>query len=218
MSNHRPLLIVLALLVTAAAFGDDLRILPATEETKNRVAASVRAALTSKDAEGLENIFGDTVMCGPRLWQQLRKDMPNDKTRVGTATLLFDPASGRESWNIEPFDVSKASDNVRKTFQMMIEAEPGRILVEWGIFRGAGVKLLVAALQRRFLPGEISVSQASKEDLGYYWLMIPWDIEEPVLRIDLTDASLLVDMDEERIMWIDVLPGDIASAERTAKK
>jgi len=155
------------------------------------------------------------VLCGPRLWQQLKASMPHDKARVGTATLIFDTASGREFWEIRPLDLRTVPADVQKAIQALIESQPGKIPVESGVFRGTGVEVLAAALRERYLRGEISVSQATTEDLRYYWLMIPYDIEEPVLRIDTEQSSLLVDVEADgHITWIDVLPEDIAKAER----
>jgi len=45
--------------------------------------------------------------------------------------------------------------------------------------------------------------------------MIPYDIEEPVLRLDAPGASLLVDAHGDgRISWIDLLPEDVTADER----
>jgi len=82
-----------------------------------------------------------------------------------------------------------------------------QIVVETGIFRGTGVRLLATILRERFLEGQVAVTQASEEDLQYYWLMIPYDIEEPVLRLDTPAGSLLLDVEDDgRVTWIDLLP------------
>lgn len=144
--------------------------------------------------------------------------MPDDKERVGTAILVYDTASGRESWGIRALDLQTVPENVRIALRVVMESEPRKIPVQTGVFRGTGVTLLATALRERYLRGEISVSQATREDLGYYWLLIPYDIEEPVLRIDTAQSSFLVDVEENgRIHWIDLLPEDIAAAERSAK-
>jgi hypothetical protein len=91
----------------------------------------------------------------------------------------------------------------------VLESQPGKIPVESGVFRGAGVKLLAKTLRERFLEGPVAVTQASAEDLQYYWLMIPYDIEEPVLRLDTAAGSLLLDVENDgQITWIDFLPND----------
>jgi len=89
----------------------------------------------------------------------------------------------------------------------MLDYAPGTIPVETGIFRGTGVRLLATILRERFLEGQVTVTQASEEDLQYYWLMIPYDIEEPVLRLDTPAGSLLLDVEDDgRVTWIDLLP------------
>jgi len=89
----------------------------------------------------------------------------------------------------------------------MLDHAPGAIPVETGIFRGTGVRLLATILRERFLEGQVAVIQASEEDLQYYWQMIPYDIEEPVLRLDTPAGSLLLDVEDDgRVTWIDLLP------------
>ena len=189
------------------AFGEDLRVIPASDETKARAAAAVLEAASAQGAEPLERMFAAPVLCGPRLWQRLKGAMPDDKARVGTAMLIFDTASGRESWGIQPLDLRTISEDARKAIQAIVESQPGKMPVESGVFRGDGVKLLAAALRERYLRGKLSVAQASKADLDYYWLMIPYDIEEPVVRLDTANGSLLLDVAEDgRISWIDLLP------------
>ena len=215
MVNIQRLLAVILLMTGHLAFGQEVTVIPSSPESKAAVAAKVHAAAIAKDPSQIETLLKAPVLCGPRLWQILRSTMPTDKTRVGTAMLIYDTASGRESWGIQPLDRSTLSEDVRKVVNAAVDSQPGRIAVESGVFRGSGVEILASALRERFLKGVITVTQASAADLGYYWLMIPYDIEEPVLRLDTSQGSLLLDVDQDgRITWIDLLPPDVVEAGR----
>jgi hypothetical protein len=219
-SKNMPLqrigLLLLIALGAVSALGEELRVKRASAEAKARAAAILLTAATARDVAPLEAILKPPVLCGPRLWQRLKNSMPNDKNRVGTATLVFDVASGRDSWGIQALDMTSLSEDARKVIQAVIEVQPGKIPVESGVFRGTGVSLLADSLRRRFLEGRVVVTQASEEDLQYYWLMIPYDIEEPVLRMDTSAGSLILDVEQDGgIRWIDLLPDDVSQAERS---
>lgn len=212
----RPFALLLTFaLVVFSVYGDELRLLPASTEVKERAAARVLAAVTAHDPGALEEILKAPVLCGPRLWQRLKGSMPNDKNKVGTAMLIFDPGSGGKSWGIEALDLSGVSTESRNVIEQLLKEHRERIPVETGRFFQGGVELLAAALRERFLRGAVTVSPASSEDIHYYWLMVPYDIEEPVLRLDTSEGSLLLDVG--KLTFIDLLPEDVVQADRRDK-
>ena len=209
---------LLIIAVSTALRADAPRVAAVSPDVKARAAANVLRATTAASDSTLEGILKAPVVCGPRLWQRLKRSMPDDNTRVGTAVLIFDTNSGKKSWAIEALDLQKLKPDFRNAIKATLADQPGRIPIEVGVFRGTGVKLLAAALRESFLRRHLSVSQASPADIGYYWLMIPYDIEEPVLRLDTSEASLLLDVDNEgQISWIDLLPEDVAQSDQSPR-
>jgi len=46
----------------------------------------------------------------------------------------------------------------------------------------------------------------TKTDLSYYWAIIPWDIEEPLLGADSKKMSIMFDGDEHgKIFFVDFI-------------
>lgn len=197
------------------AWGQGVTVVPASEEVRQQAASKVAVAIGASSVEPFIRLLDPPVLCGPRLWQELKKKVPDDKNRFGTAMLIYDPASGKESWGIRALAMATLKEDTRKVVETLAKTQPGRIPVETGVFRGTGRELLAQLLRAGYLEQPVSVVQASPSDLGYYWLLIPYDIEEPVLRVDTAHGSLLLDVAEDgMISWIDLLPEDIVRVDR----
>lgn len=205
--------LLVALFHSSVSVAAEIKVVPVSEATSTQIEARVVARLNERTLPAVSGLFKSPVVCGPRLWSELKSRMPDNKQRVGTATLMFDTRPGKPEWKIEALDLNSVTPKVRETLEMLRAEYPTHIPVETGVFRSDGPEILAEYLLRTYLAGELAVKPASSAALRYYWLMIPYDIEEPVFTITSSTGTLLVDVDlNGSVHWIDLLPADILEA------
>jgi hypothetical protein len=202
--------LLIALFQTSVSHAEEMKVVPVAENTSAQILAKVVARLDERTLPAVSGLLKNPVVCGPRLWSEMKSEMPDNQKRVGTATLMFDTRAGKAEWNIQALDLNSVAPKVRETLETLRTQYPSHIPVQTGVFRSDGPGILAEYLLRTYLVGELSVRPASSAALRYYWLMIPYDIEEPVFTITSDAGTLLVDVDlNGSVHWIDVLPADV---------
>lgn len=106
------------------------------------------------------------------------------------------------------------SDSQKGKFKK--DSTPVMLMVGSTMKEGRGVR---TEEQKRFLwttiieklaQKQYSVRAANSEEISYYWAIIPFDIEEPLLIIDAGSTKILVNLTAKgkkiRFFWIDIVP------------
>jgi hypothetical protein len=149
------------------------------------LAAKQKLEHALRKSEGKRNlgaILGDTVMCGPFLWERIKNAPGIDQ--VGLASTFAIPGDPK---------------NGPKILQRL----------EGRTFRSAAeVASLERALYARFVfDDEFTVRKAGFEELALIWAMVPFDLEEPLFVAESKRYRFLAAFvqDGSRVMWIDDL-------------
>jgi hypothetical protein len=124
-----------------------------------------------------DNLFSDTLFCGPGLWRTIKDD--DEMRRITTGvTQLKVPAQG----GVQTLE--------GKTFQSKEEVESFK-----------------RAFMRHYkFDSQTVIRRPTVRELRTYWAMIPYDIEEPIFIVESKAATILVDFnvkDDATIVWID---------------
>jgi len=192
------------LLAAAALHADEVRITRLSEEANNAARAKFAQALSRGEvANG--SLFSDVAFCGPRLWQVIQSDFTDVKKEPLRTTIFFDGALRARALGLTPIDLSKQPADRAKAIGRM--AVDDRVPIETAAFRKSGV-LLGAALAKRFAIDKASVvRRATDAEINYLWLLVPYDLEEPIFTVETGKERLLVNLNSKgEIDWIDLLP------------
>ncbi|HEY3780252.1 MAG TPA: hypothetical protein VGL56_04155 [Fimbriimonadaceae bacterium] len=123
-------------------------------------------------------LFGKAVMCGPNLYGVLKRQLP-DAARSGKLLKITVPVKGGAPQELEGrlYNTKDDIDDFALTVQSMCTIAP------------------------------IKVRKPTKDELDYYWAMIPYDIEEPIFVVENSHMSLLVNGDEAGlILYVELIP------------
>lgn len=205
MKNALLLCCVLATLASA----DEPRIRRVSEQEKAAARAALEASLTYGTLRD-GGMFAGVVTCGPRLWAAIEKRHRNEGDAVGTATLLFDGAERAEAWGFRQVSLTEGDPKKRQVLKTMLQESPGRVPIEIGVFRSRYEKLGMEVARMLASPARPAVRETAKPEVLYLWMMVPYDLEEPLFVIQAGATRFLVNLDEDhRIYWIDSLPADV---------
>lgn len=197
------LLALCCVVLSLPAIADAPRInrIPAERKEAARVALE-RAIGTSAVREG--TVFAELVQCGPRLWASVHGEVRSDTGMILRTIVLFDGAAQAQKWGFR----LASTDPQRKDAADALGSAANRVPIEMAVFRNGGEKLL-GPLVSRFLtaPARITVRDATAEEIWYLWVLVPYDLEEPIFVIENGPTRVLVTLDgQNRIDWIDLVP------------
>jgi hypothetical protein len=197
---------LLALLLAFAVRGEEPRINRISPAAKEEAREALLQALRRGGvADG--TAFADLVQCGPRLWARIHEKFRRDDDSVLRTTNLFDGAAQAKEWGflLAP---SAEADPERKAVSESLGAAAGRTPIQMAAFRNGGEKRLGPHVAR-FLasPALPVIRDANDAEIWYLWMLVPYDLDEPIFVIQLARTRLLVNLDaQHKIHWIDVLP------------
>lgn len=185
------LALILFSLVLPLQAQDGIRYKKVPDEINQQAITALETLLQKKmPAEQVTALFSDIVVCGPLLWEQLKKQ--GEKPLDGKPIVVM--AGGIVFNN---------------------EKKPERQEAK-GFVTSAQVQAFQAALLNSVFPTEkFKVRQAEEKDIRYFWATIPFDIEEPLLVIETAQQRLLLNFQikegKPKIYWVDYV-GEVIPA------
>ncbi|MFT3980442.1 MAG: hypothetical protein QM687_11780 [Ferruginibacter sp.] len=137
--------------------------------------------LISKElsANGDFSLFDSVVIIGPALWDRYSR---------------IDNIAGIKQGNIS-LKVTSYDPASKKTITELVAAK----LIQT---KNDYVKV-IKQLQNDFGKSEVKFRKLTPLDLQYYWAVIFFDIEEPVFIVEGSNRKILIDIDNNKIKWID---------------
>jgi hypothetical protein len=124
-----------------------------------------------------DNLFSDTLVCGPGLWRNIKDDDDMRRITTGVTQLKVPTQDGVQTLEGKTFLNKEEVDSFQRAFM------------------------------RQYKFGSHTViRRPTVRELRIYWAMIPHDIEEPIFIVESKGATILVDFvvkDDVRIFWID---------------
>lgn len=193
-------------LLATSLLAQDIRYAPAspevTESLRTRLTDAVNTLTPIQDG----TMFAEVVLCGPNLWSELRGDMLKDEDWAIDMQLMTDVPERVISWGIKPARHFEADAVKRKAIEGS-ERATGRVAFVGGAVRNDGPRVFGNLVARRLAgPSRKIVRDATLEELQYEWLWIGWDLDGPIFVVQNGTTSYLVDFDDGKISWIDILP------------
>jgi len=125
----------------------------------------------------LKECISDIVICGPMLWPSVSK-IEGD-TAGGKPTTFYVPTKGGSKPQVlhgKAFTTLKDRLNFLETIQAIASLSP------------------------------MKVRPLTKDEIQYYWAIIPYDISEPILAAQSNKITLFFHASEGKIMFVDI-PG-----------
>lgn len=146
-------------------------------------------------------------------------DETNNRAKTLLEQMLSKPASeigiedtfGKDAVMCGPFVWEAVGD--AKSFN---GATPVNLIVNGKVIQGRGIKdpeqkrlLWKRLLELLSSKGQATVRKANADEISFYWAMIPFDIEEPLLIADYGKDKLLVNFvvkdGRPQLFWIDLV-------------
>jgi len=152
----------------------------ANEEAKQALKKLFSGKATDQDVLSL--LENKTLICGPGLWRDIKKDRTLsklDKGKVAFQMPVLDNAG----------NISRMDKHEGKLFQ-----SPDEVLAFWKAF------------SRRTDFTDLKVRKLNPEELKIFWAMIPFDITEPLFILESKKHKVLIvftSPEKLKIMWID---------------
>lgn len=201
----RKVVVIALLFASLQLLADEPRIHRVSERVKENARATLAGAIRDGAIRD-GSIFAPLVQCGPRLWARIHDRFEIGDDGVLRTTLMFDGAERARAWGfLHESDVE--SGDRRKVIDAMAAAE-SRVAIQTAAFRRGGEKRLGPHVAQ-FLAAPIVpvVRDATNDELWYQWLLVPFDLEEPIFVIEVGATKLLVNLDEnQKITWVDLIP------------
>lgn len=196
------LLLLLAAPMFAAA---EIRMTPATPEQTQQAIQHLTRAFQSLDTLRDAGLTGDVVMVGPRLWAKLRKRLEHVPERGASVVIVMADEGTAQRWGIARLDLASLPEDKRPVFASL--AKTGKYLAEVGAMK-QGAPSLMTALGELFTPGtQMKVREASRGELSYYWALISYDLEAPILTLESPAGNFLFDFGADlQVSFIELLP------------
>jgi hypothetical protein len=126
----------------------------------------------------LANMFDKLVMCGPNLYGVLKRQLP-EAAQSGKPLNITVPIKGQQPQELEGrlYNTPDGVLDFAVTVQALCSLKP------------------------------IKVRRPTKDELDYYWAMIPYDIEEPIFVAQTPSESLLCNgRADGRIFYVELIP------------
>ncbi len=151
----------------------------ADDKTNQKAKTLLDKELSGKCSYDLFN--GGSLIIGPRLWQRLSQ---TDSIR--------DIEAGHTSFHVPILD-----DNGKPKSEQVLD---GKLIQTKADFRK-----LWNHLRAEFSGSKLTYRKLTPAELKYYWAIISFDIEEPILIIEGGNYKLLVNFtkDNMKVMWLD---------------
>lgn len=181
-------MIAFALAITLAAGRPLSQDVPAGIRYKKSSAAATNKAieLTKKlldadvpDAFILQSA-SKVILCGPGLWKAIKDVAPKSLKAAAPMKGLIPTSKG----------VVEMDGRVFKRRQELLDF--------W-----------TCVLAYHYMHKKAAIRKLNQSEMKYYWAIIAWDIEEPVLVVDYGSAQLLIDFDDAsgnaKVFYVDIL-------------
>jgi hypothetical protein len=197
---------------TLPLLAQDVRYAPASAETTERLRAKLAEAVNTLAPLREGVLFDDVVLCGPNLWSVLRSDMLKGNWAIDMQ-LLTDVPERVIGWGLKPARDFEEDSEKRKVMRAS-EQTTGRLAFLGGAVRDDGPRAFGGLLAGRLAtPSRKTVRDATLEELQYEWLWVGWDLDGPIFVVENGATRYLVDLDDGKIAWIDVLPKNLSRDE-----
>ena len=154
-----------------------------------RASAAVNAKAKSSLRRVLNVVVPDKVIlasldaavtCGPSLWSAIKRAAPSSVQKAAKATFIIPDASGRQELEGRVLRTPKERHNF------------------W---------ICVLAYHNKHK--KATIRNANGPEISYYWAIIPYDIEEPLLVADYGKVRLLfhfrMEKGKPRIFFVDIV-------------
>ncbi|MCF6311580.1 MAG: hypothetical protein L3J39_03930 [Verrucomicrobiales bacterium] len=183
--------VVVVCMLTFVAHAEEESVIPkgirykkAPAEVNKKAEQVIKRAFSLKatDQNILSLFESKTLICGPSLWHELKKDKvlsKLDKGKVVIQTPVLDNNG----------NISRMEKREGKLFQ-----SPDEVLAFW------------KALSLRTDFTELKIRKLNPKELRIFWTMIPFDITEPLFILESKKHKILTvftSPDKLKIMWID---------------
>ena len=154
----------------------------ATDELNAKAKEKIRIAFShTAENQRLQTIFGDRLICGPYLWDQIKSDKTVAEIKQGH--VIFQVPV------LEQGKVVRMDRAEGKLFQSEDE---------------------IAAFSNAFsnvyhYDEARSIRKLTAQELNLHWSMISWDISEPIFVVESESHKILLSIvaDELTVLWID---------------
>ncbi len=164
----------------------------ASEELNAQARASATAAFAADaQIQATVDLFDDVLLIGPVLWQAVAEQDPTLKTDVFL--------SNKIPW-------ANAFGEYDRTVD-----------VDAGCLKNTSTKSqFVQAMRARFpFPDEMKIRPLNAEELEIYWLLISFDIDEPIFVMEFESANVMLHFNstkDMRVLYIEVMEPDTFNA------
>ena len=121
-------------------------------------------------------------------------------------------ATRAPSWGLSPIDPKEYQND--KTLRDILSEMKGMPVLNIG-FQGEGRKQLIDFLLAKFVPNQQSRTRLpNAEELLFEWVLLPFDLEEPIVILECAHTRLLINMNSEgKIWWLDEIPTNLGVPE-----
>jgi len=124
-----------------------------------------------------DNLFSDTLICGPGLWRNIKDDAEMRLITTGVTQLRIPTQEGVQTLEGKLFHRKEEVESFQRVFVRQYKFDSQTV-----------------------------IRRPTARELRIYWAMIPYDIEEPIFIVESKEATILVDFvgnEDARIIWID---------------
>jgi hypothetical protein len=134
------------------------------------------------------NLFSDVIVCAPSLWQEI-KDEAKANSLEGNVLAGTD-------------------------FEIGADGKPKQIFKDGRFFKTKDQQRLFWKIfsQRMLKDKAIEVRRPTTSEIKYYWATIPFDIDEPLLAVEVNKKRFIVDFNvkdgEPKLFWVGTV-GDL---------
>jgi hypothetical protein len=149
---------------------------PTSSESNNEAIKILKKEFTQPSY----SLYDKLVYCGPILWSTLKYTPELAAIPGGNITINIPKydQNGKEI-STTPFD--------------------GKLIQNKEDFKKIWDELI-----KSFKNGDFTIRKLKKEELLYYWSVIPYDIEEPIFVIENSKFRIIVDLTKAlKVQWID---------------
>jgi hypothetical protein len=148
-----------------------------TSDTNNQKAKDL--IIQELSSNGTYKLFDSIVIIGPALWDRYAKIKNIKAIKEGNISL-----------KVASYDAA-----TKKTINELVAAK----LIQ----RKADYITIIKQLVKDINGKSLKFRKLSTLDLTYYWSVIFFDIEEPIFVIEANGKKFIVDIDNNKIKWID---------------
>jgi hypothetical protein len=197
----RTMIAVLALASSATA---GVPVKAADRQTQEKASKTLRAAFRSPQALRTAKIAGQFVVLGPRLWASTATARQAFGDALKETHDVVSVPGIVERWSLRPLDLLTLPVETRSTFQDM--AKMGTI-VPAGVITQRIPEVLAALVVER-VPAEafgLRPRPPTEEELLYYWALVPYDLQDPILVLASGPHSFLCDFHNGKLSFFEEL-------------